>query len=66
MFYDFMSRKSFAPGNCCCVCGGEEGGVGGRGGGGLHFKKFGNIHIPRPAFQNPNVESMDELGKPMS
>ena len=51
-----------------CVGGkrGGRGGVGGRGGGGLHFKKFGNIHIPRPAFQNPNVESMAELGKPMS
>ena len=33
---------------------------------GLHFKKLGNIHSPRPAFQNPNVESTDELGKPRS
>ena len=59
MFYDFMWRKSFAPGNCW------RGGEGGREGG-LHFKKLGNIHSPRPAFQNPNVESTDELGKPMS
>ena len=27
---------------------------------------IGNIHSPRPAFKNPSVESMDELGKLMS
>ena len=29
-----------------------------------HF--FYELHSPRTTFQNPNVESMDELGKPMS
>ena len=28
--------------------------------------KLGNIHSPRPTFQNPHVEFVDELGKPMS
>ena len=28
--------------------------------------KLGNIHSPRPTFRNPNVESMDELGKFLS
>ena len=32
----------------------------------MHWEKFGNIHSPRPTFQNPNVESMDGLGKRMS
>ena len=32
----------------------------------MNWEKLGNIHSPRPTFQNPNVESMDELGKPMS
>ena len=32
----------------------------------VNWEKFGNIHSPRPTFQNPNVESMDELGKRMS
>ena len=32
----------------------------------MNWKKLGNIHGPRPIFQNPNVESMDELGKQMS
>ena len=29
----------------------------------LFCEKVGNIHSPRPTFQNPNVESMDEFGK---
>ena len=32
----------------------------------LEAEKLGNIHSPRPTFQNPNVEFMDELGKLMS
>ena len=28
--------------------------------------ELGNIHSPKPTFQNPNVEFMDELGKLMS
>ena len=28
----------------------------------MNWEKIGNIHSPRPTFQNPNVESMDELG----
>ena len=31
----------------------------------MNWEKLGNIHGPRPTFQNPNVESMDELGKQM-
>ena len=27
------------------------------------LRKLGNIHSPRPTFQNPYVECMDELGK---
>ena len=29
----------------------------------MNWEKLGNIHSLRPTFQNPNVESMDELGK---
>ena len=32
----------------------------------MNWEKLGNIHSPRPTFQNPNVEFMDELGKLMS
>ena len=32
----------------------------------MNWEKRGNIHSPRLIFQNPNVESMDELGKLMS
>ena len=32
----------------------------------MNWEKLGNIHSPGPAFQTPNVESMDELGKRMS
>ena len=32
----------------------------------MNQEKLGNIHSPRPTFQNPNVEYMDELGKRMS
>ena len=32
----------------------------------MNLEKLGNIHSPRPTFQNPNVEFMDELGKLMS
>ena len=32
----------------------------------MNWEKLINIHSPRPTFQNANVESMDELGKPMS
>ena len=32
----------------------------------MNWEKFGNTHSPRPTFQNPNVESMDGLGKRMS
>ena len=28
----------------------------------INWEKFGNIQIPRPTFQHPNVEPMDELG----
>ena len=27
----------------------------------MNWEKLGSIHIPRPTFQNPNFESMDEL-----
>ena len=29
----------------------------------MNWENLGNIHSPRPTFQNPNIESMDELGK---
>ena len=29
----------------------------------INWEKLWNIHSPRPTFQNPNVEFMDELGK---
>ena len=32
----------------------------------MNWERLGNIHSPRSTFQNPNVESMDELGKLMS
>ena len=32
----------------------------------MNWEKLGNIRSPKPTFQNPNVESMDELGKLMS
>ena len=32
----------------------------------MNWKKLGGIHSPRPTLQNPNFESMDELGKVMS
>ena len=32
----------------------------------MNWEKLGGIHGPRPTFQNPNFESMDELGKVMS
>ena len=32
----------------------------------MNCEKLGNIHSPRPRFQNPNVKFMDELGKVMS
>ena len=32
----------------------------------MNWEEVGNIHSPRPTFQNPNVESMDELEKLMS
>ena len=31
----------------------------------ISFHLFYELHSPRPTFQNPNVESMDELGKLM-
>ena len=31
----------------------------------MNCEKLGNIHSPRPTFQNPNFESMDELEKVM-
>ena len=31
----------------------------------MNWEKLGNIHNPRPTFQNPNFESMDELEKVM-
>ena len=27
----------------------------------MNLEKLGNIHSPRPTFQNPNVEFIDEL-----
>ena len=32
----------------------------------MNWERLENIHSPRSTFQNPNVESMDELGKLMS
>ena len=32
----------------------------------MNWEKFGSIQSPRPTFQNPNFESMDELGKTIS
>ena len=32
----------------------------------MNWEKLGGIHSPRPTLQNPNFESMDELGKVMS
>ena len=32
----------------------------------MNREKLGNIHSPRPTFENPNVEFIDELGKRMS
>ena len=32
----------------------------------VNWEKLGIIHSPRPAFQNPNFESMDELEKYLS
>ena len=29
----------------------------------VNWEELGNIHSTRPTFQNPNVESVDELGK---
>ena len=29
----------------------------------INWEKFGSIRSPKPTFQNPNFESMDELGK---
>ena len=29
----------------------------------MNLEKLGSIHSPRPAFENPNFESMDEFGK---
>ena len=29
----------------------------------MNWEKLASIHIPRPAFQNPNFKSMDESGK---
>ena len=31
----------------------------------MNWENLGNIHCPRPTFQNPNFEYMDELGKNM-
>ena len=31
----------------------------------MNCEKLGNIRSPRPTFQNPNFESMDELEKVM-
>ena len=31
----------------------------------MNWEKLGSIHSPRSIFQNPNFESMDELGKVM-
>ena len=32
----------------------------------VNWEKLGSIHSPRTTFQDPNFESMDELGKGMS
>ena len=32
----------------------------------INWEKLGSIHSPRPTFQSPNFESMDELRKAMS
>ena len=32
----------------------------------MYWEILGSIHSPRPTFQNPNFESMEELGKVMS
>ena len=32
----------------------------------MNWEKLGSIHSPRPTFKNPNMKSMDELGKVMS
>ena len=29
----------------------------------MNWEKLGSIHSPRPTFQNPNFESIDELEK---
>ena len=29
----------------------------------MNLEKLGSIRSPRPAFENPNFESMDEFGK---
>ena len=32
----------------------------------MNWEKLGSIHSPRPTFQNPSFEYVDELGKFMS
>ena len=32
----------------------------------INWEKLRSTHSPRPTFQNPNFEPMDELGKAMS
>ena len=32
----------------------------------MNWEKLGSIHSPKPTFQNPNFEFMDELGKNMA
>ena len=32
----------------------------------MNWEKLGSVHSPRPTFQNPNFQSMGELGKNMS
>ena len=32
----------------------------------MNWGKLGNMHSPRSIFKNPNMKSMDELGKVMS
>ena len=32
----------------------------------MNWEKRGRIQSPKPKFQNPNFESLDELGKVMS
>ena len=32
----------------------------------MNWEKLGSIHSPRPTFQNPNFESIDELENDMS